>query len=116
MAALPGDEGGSSPVSDLSRKLEQEAIAQGATPDQASIFVAVVETFGDLRTLTTADIQKKVDQLPSEQLRSFLLRIGIPSQALSKTDDATLRTLLKETLNEMSTSFAKPAVTAGPGQ
>ncbi len=37
-------------------------------------------------------------------LRTFLGKLGIPPEALQKADDATLRQLVSETLNEIVTS------------
>lgn len=74
------------------------------TGSEAQIMAAIIETFGDPSTLTPEKIAEQLKAMSSPDLRAFLLKIGIPKTALDKADDATLRQLLQETLQEMSTT------------
>lgn len=67
-----------------------------------AILQAFTKAFGDVTKLTDADISSKVGQMSSADLRAFLQSIGMPPEAVSKNDDATLRRLLKDTLAELS--------------
>lgn len=66
------------------------------------ILAAIQETFGDLNNLTPEVIAEGMEKMSPTELREFLAKLGIPQAALDKADDATLRTLLKETLDELA--------------
>jgi hypothetical protein len=74
------------------------------TANEQMILKAIVETFGDIDKLTPEKIAEQLKAMSSPDLRIFLLKIGIPQAALDKNDDATLRMLLQETLQELSGS------------
>ncbi len=75
---------------------------------------AIITTFGDPTTLTKASIIMKLDAMSSVELRTFIVEMGIPASALEKTDDATLRKLVEDTLVEIVA--ATPGVSAPPAQ
>lgn len=72
----------------------------GGTGD-AAILRAVEGTFGDISALTPEQLAEKLKAMPPLDLRAFLVKIGIPKNALDKADDDTLRELLLETLTEL---------------
>lgn len=74
----------------------------GAGQDPSGAYEAIVETFGNSATLTKEQITAKLDVMTSTELRTFLVKMGIPPAALQKADDATLKQLLRETLGELS--------------
>ncbi|MEK9152317.1 MAG: hypothetical protein AAB692_03030 [Patescibacteria group bacterium] len=76
------------------------AASTTAAPDK--ILDAIVETFGDIKDLTPEKIKVQLEAMPSADLRAFLTKIGVPDDTLKKTDDATLRSLLQDTLTELN--------------
>lgn len=87
------------------RKEEAAAAVDGsgtvAAPD--AIAQAITETFGDVQTLTPEKIAAELKTMSTDDLRAFLVKIGIPASALAQADDATLRTLLQQTMEEIAT-------------
>lgn len=94
------------------------ATAPGATPaatgpatgpaQQEVILAAITETFGDPATLTPEIIADRLATMSSAELRTFLVKVGIPENVLQKADDATLRKLLTESLAEISSAAQQP--------
>lgn len=80
-----------------------------AASDEERYMQVITETFGDPDKLTPDSIKAGIQKMSNTQLRSFLGKLGIPAQALQKADDATLRQLVSETLNEIATSSATDA-------
>lgn len=77
--------------------------SQDDTPagiSEEAIMEIVIETFGDPETLTPEYIAEKLTSMESDELRTFLVNIGIPKDILDQTDDATIRALLQQTLKE----------------
>lgn len=79
------------------------------TPEEQRVMEAIIETFGDIELLTPQKIAEQLGAMSSPDLRAFLLKIGIPQEALNKADDATLRQLLQETLQELSAPGSQPS-------
>jgi len=78
--------------------------ASGTAPQTANaeqIAQAIAETFGDPTTMTPEELASGIAALSSTELRAFLLKLGIPKEALDKTDDVTLRKLLGDSLQQM---------------
>ncbi len=69
--------------------------------DQQRYMQAISDTFGDPNKLTPQIIKDGLLKMSATDLRSFLGKLGIPTEALQKADDATLRKLVSDTLNEM---------------
>ncbi|MBI4457891.1 hypothetical protein HY633_02925 [Candidatus Uhrbacteria bacterium] len=76
------------------------AAAASITPDK--VLEAITETFGDPDKLTPESIKSQITAMSSAELRAFLTKLGVPDDVLKKTDDPTLRSLLEETLKEIS--------------
>jgi hypothetical protein len=74
-----------------------------AVPGADVIAQAITETFGDVQTLTPEKIAVELKKMSTTDLRTFLVKIGIPAASLEKADDATLRTLLQQTMEEIAT-------------
>jgi hypothetical protein len=72
------------------------------TAQADAISAAIMATFGDTKDLTPEKIKAKLETMSSADLRAFLTKLGVPEAALQKTDDATLRKLLQETLEEVA--------------
>lgn len=72
------------------------------TIDEERILRVIAETFGDPNQLTPEKITEGLEAMSSEELREFLKKLGLPEEAIARTDDATLRRLLRETLTEVS--------------
>lgn len=67
---------------------------------EAKIMEIVIETFGNPEDLTPEYIAERLSVMGSDELRTFLTKIGIPQDILDQTDDATIRALLQQTLKE----------------
>lgn len=79
------------------------------TEAEAKVMAVIVETFGPLDTLTPDKIKEGLRTMSSNDLRTFLGKLGIPPTALAKADDATLRQLIEETLAEITVVPAEGA-------
>jgi hypothetical protein len=86
----------------------QQPAAPPAAPKEEQILLVITETFGDPAALTPEGIKTKLESMSSVELRTFLVKMGVPEKALQKADDATLRKLLEETLTEISAA-SQPA-------
>jgi hypothetical protein len=82
-----------------------EAASTPAQPDAATI--AVTEVFGDVRTLTSESIAARIAAMSSSDLRTFLAELGVPIAEIGRMDDATLRSLLQQTMEGIVTDLAK---------
>ncbi len=71
---------------------------------EAKVMAVIAETFGDPNQLTPQKITDGLQKMPSDQLREFLGKLGVPAAALQRADDATLRKLITDTLNEIAVS------------
>ncbi len=71
------------------------------SPDEATILQAMERVFGDLNSLTPEKMNERLQALTPEELRTFMLEIGVPQTMLDQADDATLRQLLADTMVEM---------------
>ncbi len=82
-----------------------DSAAQGGSPsaDDKRYMRVITETFGDPSRLTPDKIKTALKAMSAADLRTFLGKLGIPAEALKKADDATLRQLINDTLNEMVT-------------
>ena len=69
---------------------------------EAKVMEVIEETFGPVDQLTPEKITADLENMPPNELRVFLGKLGIPAQALTRADDATLRKLLRETLDELT--------------
>lgn len=78
--------------------------AAAAAPSEEQIQQAFLDAFGDPNANTFDTMMTKIDTMPPEKLRAFLVQIGMPKIAVDKADDPTLRELLKATLNQMAAS------------
>lgn len=76
--------------------------ASASAEQEARITAVITETFGDPSTLTPEKIVEELEKMSPADLRSFFAKLGVPEDALRQADDATLRQLLKETLDEVS--------------
>jgi hypothetical protein len=79
-----------------------------ATGNDAAILAAVTKAFGDLSQMTPEALTAKVDTMPLADLKEFLTAIGIPKDLIDRANEATLRTLVKDTLAQ---SLAAAAAT-----
>ncbi len=81
--------------------------ATGTTesPSGAQAIQAFTEAFGDLDTLTPEIVRVKLAAMSTADLRAFFVKLGIPEAAVAKADDATLRQLVLDTLQELSQSL-----------
>ena len=75
--------------------------APAPTPQEQQM-KAIFDTFGDPAALTKEKITTKVGAMSSVDLRAFLITMGVPQNALDKSDDTTLRKLLEDTLVELA--------------
>lgn len=71
------------------------------TSGEDGAYQIILETFGDPTALTPAIVATKLDAMSSDELRGFLVKMGIPTKALEKADDAMLRQMLEETMIEV---------------
>lgn len=69
---------------------------------EQKVMEVITEYFGDVNQLTPEKIKEGIAALSPTELRTFLGKLGVPAQALSRADDATLRQLVSETLNEIA--------------
>ncbi|MFC1702876.1 hypothetical protein ACFLZO_00225, partial [Patescibacteria group bacterium] len=60
-----------------------------AAMSEEAIMEIVIETFGDPENLTPEYIAEKLTSMESDELRTFLVNIGIPKDILDQTDDGT---------------------------
>lgn len=81
---------------------DQGGSAAPAPTSQEQQMKAIIDTFGDPSALTKEKITMKVDAMSSVDLRTFLITMGVPQNALDKSDDTTLRKLLEDTLVELA--------------
>lgn len=70
------------------------------TADQ--IAQAIIAIFGPLEKLTPESINTKVNAMSEAELGNFLLAIGLPQDTISRTDQATLRTIVSNTIGELT--------------
>jgi hypothetical protein len=70
------------------------------TADQ--IAQAIVAIFGPLDKLTPENINAKVTAMSTEELSNFLLAIGLPQETIGRTDEATLRKIVSDTIGELT--------------
>lgn len=70
------------------------------TADQ--IAQAIVAIFGPLDKLTPESISTKVAAMSTEELSNFLLAIGLPQETINRTDEATLRKIVSDTIGELT--------------
>lgn len=99
----------------LTRGLNVDAQPTEAVPapSESQIVAAITETFGDTSTLTPDVIRQRLAAMSAAELRDFLLKLGIPSDALEQTDDVTLRALVQQTMEEITVQLQQnPAATA----
>lgn len=92
--------------------------AAGVTPSpqpasEKQIADVIAETLGDPETLTPEDAAAKISEMSTSELREFLVKLGIPKEALDQTDDATMRALLNESLTELIGALAQAQAAAG---
>lgn len=67
----------------------------------------------DDNTQSAVTLPSSADNLTTEQLRSMLLQAGITQEQLNAVDDATLRQLYNQVLEEKSTTIADTNVNSG---
>lgn len=93
------------------REASQEGVAASGgmtsstaapAPGADAVAAAIQETFGDVQALTPERITAELAKMSTTDLRAFLVKLGIPESALQQADDATLRTLLQETMEEIA--------------
>jgi hypothetical protein len=101
------------PKGRVCREASVEAgVASGAVvaptgPDADAATLAVAEVFGDVRALTPESIAERITAMSSADLHAFLERIGIPAADLQRADDAALRSMLQQTMEDISVDVAK---------
>lgn len=79
-----------------------EQVPPAVTTDDAKVLAAMDKMFGgSITDMTPEAINARLQELTPEELRKFLLDIGAPADMVNKTDDATLRSVLQETLTQM---------------
>ncbi|MEY4745254.1 MAG: hypothetical protein RL272_1199 [Candidatus Parcubacteria bacterium] len=71
---------------------------------EEKVMAVIAETFGDPNQLTPEKIADGLKKMSPNELRAFLGKLGVPAQALQRADDATLRKLITDTLNEITVS------------
>jgi len=76
------------------------AAGQPATAE-AALGQLLFETFGDITQMTPEQITAKVRELPEDQLRDFLVKMGLPADQVKEADAASLRQLLEETFKDL---------------
>jgi len=94
--------------------------ATGAEPpalaaDEQDVLDAMELAFGDLDELTPEAMRARLAEMTPEELRAFLSKIGVPDEMLQQADDATMRNLLLETLQEMPQSEEGTTPNEGEG-
>ncbi len=93
------------------------AAAEGSQPGlsqrEIDLLNIIMSVFGDPSQLTPETVKTRVDSMSSQDLRDFLLKLGIPQQALDKSDDTTLRLLVTETITEMITEQNPTSTNSG---
>lgn len=82
-------------------------------PDAERINAAITARFGNPTQLTPEGISASIERMSNTDLRSFLGELGIPAAALQRADDATLRQLVEDTLNEIAAQTAGAATGTG---
>lgn len=83
---------------------------------EAKVMAVITEYFGDTNQLTPQKIKDGISALSAAELRTFLGKLGVPPAALQKADDATLRQLVSETLNEIAVEEPAGSTNAPAGQ
>lgn len=81
-------------------------VGSNVTPQQVEAATdialqSIIATFGDPTKLTKEAAQAKIAAMTSDELHTFLRSIGVPDEAMAKTDDATLKRMLGETMVEV---------------
>lgn len=71
-------------------------------PEEQQILDVMQETFGDVSQLTPEGISAKLQEMSIDELRGFLVKLGIPKETIDQADDETLRSILQESLEEAS--------------
>ncbi|KPJ86086.1 hypothetical protein AMJ57_00325 [Parcubacteria bacterium SG8_24] len=85
----------------------------GSLAQAHPIFAAIETYFGDLETLTPDSMVERLEEMPSDELRSFLITLGFPKQELDKASDEVLRAMLRETLVELQPMLGQAPVVEG---
>lgn len=98
--SAPTDSSGTNPATGQSGQPTTSTSADA----EAKVMAVIAETFGDPNTLTPEKIADGLKTMSPNQLREFLGKLGVPTQALQRADDATLRKLVSDTLNEIAVS------------
>jgi hypothetical protein len=101
MAKLEGSGSGGSPNLAASGAPVVVAPTSVAPASGDGAYQTILETFGDPAALTPAIVATKLDAMSSDELRGFLVKMGIPIKALEKADDAMLKQMLEETMIEV---------------
>ena len=73
-----------------------------STASDSQILQIITDTFGDVSGLTENDNVNKEQQLPTDKLRAFYVKLGLPESEVQKVDDATLRQLLLDTFKQLN--------------
>ncbi|HCC21948.1 hypothetical protein A2480_03645 [Candidatus Uhrbacteria bacterium RIFOXYC2_FULL_47_19] len=89
------------PVGEVPQTGDVNSLPPEVSPDEATILQAMERVFGDLNSLTPEKMNERLQLLTPEELRTFMLEIGVPQTMLDQADDATLRQLLADTMGEM---------------
>jgi hypothetical protein len=71
-------------------------------PDEQTMLLAMEKVFGGMNEMTPETMNQRLQELSTEELRQFMRDIGVPEEMLEKTDDATLRQILAETLVDIN--------------
>ncbi|MBU0625752.1 hypothetical protein KKF05_05435 [Patescibacteria group bacterium] len=72
------------------------------SPDEETMLLAMEKVFGGLTEMTPESMNQRLQELTADELRQFMLDIGVPEDMLQQTDDATMRQLLAETLVDLN--------------
>lgn len=95
--------------------------ASGVSPDasvpagdEIDVNQVITDTFGDVSELSADEFKAKVEAMSIPDVRAFMMKLGVSSETLQKTDDATLRQVVGEALTEAMKSYSAPATTPAP--
>ena len=86
-------------------------IADGAAEDEPAVdpSAVITETFGDVSKLTAEQFKAKVQSLSTDQIRSFLVKLGVPEATVRGASDSVLREVVGEALMEAMENYNSPA-------
>jgi len=71
-----------------------------AAEEMKRVEKVLADTFGDLTKVTPQEMTDKIDSMTGDQLRKFLMDIGLPAEVMEGKDDELLRDIMNDSLLE----------------